>query len=188
MATPEGPHERSGLEQRTPTIPNAGMTEKNPAGRRVLIAFSEKVISDTLTHILKQCGYDAHAVYSGEEILARAPHFGPDLIISDVNMSGMTGIDAAIRIRDTMPSTEILLFSGQASTADLLEEASAQGYQFETYAMPIHPQDLLVKLGGPTEPLGGWRRPPEQARSDPRRRGAFRRAYDAALRFLRVSP
>jgi hypothetical protein len=38
------------------------------------------------------------------------------------------------------------LFSGQAATADLLEKAHAQGYDFEILAKPVHPQDLLTKL------------------------------------------
>ena len=37
---------------------------------------------------------------------------------------------------------------GQAATADLLEKAHAQGYDFEILAKPVHPQDLLSKLRG----------------------------------------
>ena len=55
-------------------------------------------------------------------------------------------IDAAINIRKFLPSCKILLFSGQAATADLLENARARGHQFEILAKPVHPQDLLAKL------------------------------------------
>jgi hypothetical protein len=47
-----------------------------------------------------------------------------------------------------LPACKILLFSGQAATADLLEKARAQGHQFEILAKPVHPQDLLAKLKG----------------------------------------
>ena len=40
------------------------------------------------------------------------------------------------------------LFSGQAATADLLEDARKRGHQFEILAKPVHPQDLLQKLRG----------------------------------------
>ena len=70
----------------------------------------------------------------------------PDLIISDVIMPDMNGIEAAIRIRQALPGCKILLFSGQAATADLLEKARAQGHEFEILAKPVHPQDLLAKL------------------------------------------
>jgi hypothetical protein len=42
--------------------------------------------------------------------------------------------------------SDFLLFSGQASTADLLERARAEGYDFDLLSKPVHPADLLAKL------------------------------------------
>jgi len=70
------------------------------------------------------------------------------MLISDVIMADLNGIDAAITIRGLLPQIKILLFSGQAATADLLEKARAQGYEFEILTKPVHPQDLLNKLRG----------------------------------------
>jgi CheY-like chemotaxis protein len=113
---------------------------------KVLVADDERVIADTLTMILNQSGFDARAVYSGEKALEIAPTFEPDMLISDVIMADLNGIDAAIRIRSMLPGIKILLFSGQAATADLLEKARTQGYEFEILAKPVHPQDLLTRL------------------------------------------
>ena len=113
---------------------------------KVLIADDERIIADTLAMILNQGGFEAQAVYSCVKALEMAPDFKPDLLISDVIMADLNGIDAAIRIRELLPSIKILLFSGQAATADLLEKAHAQGYDFEILAKPVHPQDLLSKL------------------------------------------
>jgi CheY-like chemotaxis protein len=115
---------------------------------RVLVVDDERVIADTLATILNQAGYDASAVYSGIAAVERAKSVKPSLVISDVVMPDMNGIEAAIKIRAALPSCKILLFSGQASTADLLEEARQQGHEFEILAKPIHPQDLLAKLKG----------------------------------------
>jgi DNA-binding response OmpR family regulator len=49
-------------------------------------------------------------------------------------------------MRALLPGVKILLFSGQAATADLLEKARAEGYEFDILAKPVHPQDLLAKL------------------------------------------
>jgi CheY-like chemotaxis protein len=68
------------------------------------------------------------------------------MLISDVIMGGLNGIDAAIRVRSLLPQIKVLLFSGQAATADLLEKARVKGYEFEILAKPVHPQDLLNKL------------------------------------------
>jgi CheY-like chemotaxis protein len=113
---------------------------------KVLVADDERVIADTLTMILNQSGFEARAVYSGEKAVEMASTFAPDMLISDVIMADLNGIDAAIQIRSILPSVKILLFSGQAATADLLEKARAQGYEFEILAKPVHPQDLLNKL------------------------------------------
>jgi CheY-like chemotaxis protein len=119
------------------------MVSTNP---KVLVADDEKIIADTLAMILNQSGFDARAVYSGEMAIELAPIFQPTMLISDVIMIGMNGIDAAIRIRGLLPAIKVLLFSGQATTADLLEEAKTRGHDFEILAKPVHPSDLIAKL------------------------------------------
>ena len=103
------------------------MTE-NKTKPKVLVVDDERVIADTLAMILNQSGFEARAIYSGEGALELVPTFVPDMLISDVIMADLNGIDAAIRIRGMLPNIKILLFSGQAATADLLEKARAQGY------------------------------------------------------------
>ncbi len=115
---------------------------------KVLVADDERVIADTLAMILNQSGFEARAVYTGEKALELAESFRPDMLISDVIMADLNGIDAAIRIRALLPAIKILLFSGQAATADLLEKARTDGYEFDILAKPVHPQDLLNKLRG----------------------------------------
>ena len=97
---------------------------------KVLVVDDERVIADTLAMILNQSGFQARAVYSGENALEMAATYEPDMLIADVIMADLNGIDAAIQIRALLPRIKILLFSGQAATADLLEKARAQGYEF----------------------------------------------------------
>lgn len=115
---------------------------------KVLVADDERVIADTLAMILNQSGFEDRAAYSGEKAIEIASSFAPDMLISDVIMADLNGIDAAIQLRNLLPKIKILLFSGQAATADLLEKARTQGYEFEILAKPVHPQDLLTKLRG----------------------------------------
>ena len=115
---------------------------------KVLVADDEQVIANTLAIILNQAGFEARAVFSGEDAVKLLDSFQPDMLISDVIMSEMTGIEAAIITRAKLPKCKILLFSGQAATADLLEKAREQGHEFEILAKPVHPTDLLAKLRG----------------------------------------
>jgi CheY-like chemotaxis protein len=127
-------------------ISGTSMPDQTTPKPRVLVADDEQVIANTLVIILNQAGFEARAVYSGEKAIELLDEFKPDMLISDVIMTGMTGIEAAIEVRKLLPQCKILLFSGQAATADLLERARAQGHEFEILAKPVHPTDLLAKL------------------------------------------
>jgi CheY-like chemotaxis protein len=131
-------------EMQAPSQLNSSL--RHNTNLKVLVADDEMVIADTLAMILNRSGFDARAVYSGEMALELASTFRPAMLISDVIMLGMNGIDAAIRIRAMLPSIKILLFSGQASTADLLEKARALGHEFDILAKPVHPKDIIAKL------------------------------------------
>ena len=80
---------------------------KSSVKPKVLVADDERVIADTLTMILNQSRFEARAVYSGEKALEMATTFLPDMLISDVIMADLNGIDAAIRIRAVLPSIKV---------------------------------------------------------------------------------
>lgn len=113
---------------------------------KVLVADDEQIIANTLEIILNRAGFDARAVYSGEKLVEMAQSFEPDVLISDVVMSGITGIEAAIEVLAKLPSCKILLFSGQAATVNLLERARVEGQTFEIITKPIHPNELVARL------------------------------------------
>jgi CheY-like chemotaxis protein len=113
---------------------------------KVLIADDERIIADTLAMILNQGGFEAQAVYSCVKALEMAPAFKPDLLISDVIMSELNGIEAAIRMKALLPDIRVFLLSGQTATAEMLEQENAAGYGFEVLTKPFHPTDLIRKL------------------------------------------
>jgi len=113
---------------------------------RVFVVDDEVVIATTLAMILRQQGFEAFSFDLPLEALKAARDNAPDLLISDVVMPELSGIELAIQMRDTCPGCKVLLFSGQAATAGLLEEARAEGYDFEVLAKPVHPTDLLAKI------------------------------------------
>ena len=112
----------------------------------VLIVDDEKVIANTLSTILAHAGFITMTAYDGESALRIANAITPDLLISDVVMPGITGVELAIILTRSIPNLKVLLFSGQASTVDLLEEARHSGHCFTALTKPIHPTDMLKRI------------------------------------------
>lgn len=121
------------------------VAESSPHHPVVLVVDDEAIIADTLVVILKNQGYAADAAYSGEAALEIARVVPPELLISDVAMPGISGIRLAIAVTDTIPDCKVLLFSGQATTTDILAEARDFGREFNVLTKPIHPTVLLER-------------------------------------------
>ena len=113
---------------------------------KVLIVDDEHLIADTLAEILNDKGFEVTAVYDGRSALEHIQDFDPDILITDVVMPGMSGIELATIVRSTCPTTRIVLLSGQAGTAELVDRARRQGHSFELLSKPIAPEALLERL------------------------------------------
>lgn len=136
-----------------PQAPERRNSSKNEAGDSalktkptVLIVDDEHLIADTLAEILSDKGFEASAVYSPRHAIEQIRELCHDIVITDVIMPGMNGIELAKFIRNTCPDTRIVLLSGQAVTAELVERAKREGYSFEMLAKPVGPEALLKRL------------------------------------------
>src|SRR5690349_4402318 len=139
------------LPQQPASFPNSGLLAKSKgaAGQRlrrtVFVVDDESLIADTLAEILNDSGdFDAIALHGGESALELAQTTPPDILITDLVMPGINGIELARSIYSQYPKTRIVLLSGQAQARDLVKEANHEGHPFELWAKPIHP-DLLLE-------------------------------------------
>lgn len=112
----------------------------------VFVVDDEEIIAKTLAVILSGNGFYAKSFTDPSVVLEEARKMEPNLLITDVSMPGMTGIDLAIEMKKAYPKCKTLLFSGQASTADLLEKARQDGHDFVLLQKPVHPADLLREI------------------------------------------
>jgi CheY-like chemotaxis protein len=115
-------------------------------GQKILVVDDEISIADSLAEILSDHGYEVVTAYDGPAAIAKARESCPDLVICDVVMPQLNGVETAIAIRQICPNTRVFLFSGQASTTDILKNALAQGHSFELLPKPMHPDELLNRL------------------------------------------
>jgi CheY-like chemotaxis protein len=113
---------------------------------RTLVVDDEPLIADTIVQILNRSGFLAEAAYGGREAIEAARRFNPELVLSDVLMPHIDGVEAAISIQKFLPAARIVLFSGQAATVEILARARQRGYHFELLAKPLHPTKLIKHL------------------------------------------
>ena len=113
-------------------------------GARILIVDDETVFADTLAHIFANAGYETRAVYSAEQALETLSKWVPDLVIVDVVLPIMNGIDLAIRLKFSHPNVVVMMISGQLATTSLAEHAAKGGHQFNILAKPVPVPELLA--------------------------------------------
>jgi len=135
------------------------------SGRTVaFVVDDEDVIASTLELILLSRGFAVRSFVDPTDAAEAARNEKPDFLLTDVMMPKVNGIELAIKMREINPECCVLLFSGQASTSDLLAKASEEGHCFEILAKPVHPLELLSKIAellGETMPRQGVARPIE---------------------------
>jgi DNA-binding response OmpR family regulator len=112
----------------------------------VFVVDDETVIATTLAAILRGSGFEAIAFTDPLEALLAAETREPDLLITDVMMPQLNGVDLGVQFKAIHPNVRVLLFSGQAKTSDLLQGARDAGHNFELLTKPIHPTDLLKAI------------------------------------------
>jgi CheY-like chemotaxis protein len=112
----------------------------------IFVVDDEKAIAETLAIILSKCGFIATSFTNPLDALEAASMKSPGLLLTDVVMPELSGVDLAVQIKEKCPGCKILIFSGQAGTTDLLTAAQKQGHNFPLVAKPIHPADLILRI------------------------------------------
>jgi DNA-binding NtrC family response regulator len=123
---------------------NPGINMKDTP--RVLVVDDEIGLRDTMFKRLKKRGLEVSTAGSGEEaldILSRDPF---DVIVLDVKMPGIDGIETLKRIKAIQPDYEVIILSGHASL-DLARRIVELG-GFDYLLKPFDFEDLLVKIEG----------------------------------------
>lgn len=93
--------------------------------KKILLVDDEDSIHLLYREELEDEGYEVHSALSGEEALAQLKIIAPDLVILDINMPGINGIDALRQIKEMNPSLPVILSSAyQEFKQDLATWAS----------------------------------------------------------------
>ena len=122
------------------------MTEKNNsqiapvnAGPSVLVVDDEQDFVDTLVKRLERRGFNVTGVGGGKEALMLLGQKTFDVVILDVMMPGMDGIETLREIKLSWPKTQVILLSGHGG-----EEMGMRGMAYGAYAYLLKPVSLKI--------------------------------------------
>lgn len=119
---------------------------------RVLVVDRDKSVTDSLVMALQHGGFDAVAAFSNDDAIARATQDAFDVLLTDVMMEPVNGIEIALAILRLRPEIRVVLFSGNPDASRILNQAAAAGQAFEILAKPLHPVELFRCLRGEAAP------------------------------------
>ena len=128
------------------------MTKFSSEPRRVLIVDDDQKVLDLLVELLELEGYEVSAARDGASALDLLTSFEPDLVVSDVVMPVLDGMELCRRIKQDVrtQSIPVLLMSGSRQTSDDSMEGLTAGAD-DYLDIPFRNEALLVKVARLTE-------------------------------------
>src|SRR3989442_9945671 len=111
---------------------------------RILVVDDEPASRKGLQDLLGIWGYDASAAADGQEALERSAGWAPDLVIADLVMPGIDGMELLVRLKRDFPTTAVVFLTGQGSIDSAVRAIKEGAYDYLT--KPVDPTRLRVVL------------------------------------------
>ncbi len=128
-----------------PALPGmAGSVPVADTGETILVVDDEPLVRDLLVQFLSLRGYRALGVKDGAEALSMVEHTPPDLILLDLLMPGMDGVEVLRQLRQREYRGGVIIITG-SHNEESLDEAWAMGPQ-EVIGKPIDLEQLLTSI------------------------------------------
>src|SRR5438445_4910139 len=112
--------------------------------RRVLVVDDEENIRLVLKTLLRKNGYEVEVAESGEAALALLDSFGPDVVLTDVRMPKMGGLDLLATIKAKQYPATVIVMSAYGNI-DLALEAM-KGGAYDYVGKPFKPDEIVLAL------------------------------------------
>jgi DNA-binding NtrC family response regulator len=154
-----------------------------PESDRVLIAEDDAAQRVGLQQLLKSWGFAVEAAADGEDALAKAPSFRPTIVLSDMVMPKMGGLDLLAALRQDDPDLTVVLMTGQGTVETAVTAIKQGAYDYLT--KPVDPQRLKILLDQIVE-RHDTQREMRILRRQLQERGTFGRMIGASAEMRRI--
>lgn len=111
---------------------------------KILIVDDEKGIREIFSLLLKERGHTVREASSGEEALTIIPLFSPDLLLLDMNLPGISGIDLLERVKRESPKTSVIIMTAFGSIRSAVEATRLGAYDY--LEKPVDNDELLLLI------------------------------------------
>jgi two-component system OmpR family response regulator len=114
------------------------------SGHRILVTEDEEFLREMLATALRFAGFEVRVAADGNEALALVPVFQPQLIVMDVMMPGVDGLEACRRLRASNDSTPVIFLTARDATDDKLIGFELGGDDYLT--KPFNLDELIARI------------------------------------------
>ena len=111
---------------------------------RILVIDDESAIRDSLKMILEYEGFDVHGAATGQDGLTLADREPADLVLLDIKMAGMDGLEVLQRLRATHEALPVIMISGHATVSTAVEATKLGAFDF--IEKPLSTERVLVSV------------------------------------------
>lgn len=111
---------------------------------KILIIDDEKNIRDIFSLLLEEKGYLVETAETGEEGLSRARKFSPDVILLDMNLPDLSGIEVLSRIKKFLPQAEVIIITAFGTVKSAVEATKLGAYDY--LEKPVDNEELLLLI------------------------------------------
>ena len=110
----------------------------------ILIVDDEKEIRSSLSGVLEDEGYDTLSASNGEEALGMVQADGVDLILLDLMLPDISGVEVLRKVKETRPEIPVIMISGHASIETAVESTKLGAYHF--IEKSTYPETMLLTI------------------------------------------
>ncbi|MCW1885945.1 response regulator [Luteolibacter flavescens] len=133
----------------TMTVPTDHLPISLPKGNlRILVADDGKNAADILAMFFEMEGHTVQVVYDGRMAVEVTPSFQPQLIVMDIGMPEMDGLEASRRIREQPDGKEIVIIALSGHDLEQDKRSCAEAGIDHHMAKPVRPDDLRAVIRG----------------------------------------